>query len=70
MAATHTTSSNGRLFYSNDQQFLSIEDIYISRRHIDGHLLISLPNYDMSDLLFGTLQLHHNATDYGGDSIM
>jgi hypothetical protein len=43
-------------FDNNSQQFLSIEDIYISKQHADSHSLISLVNYDMGDLLFGTLQ--------------
>jgi hypothetical protein len=43
-------------FDNNSQQFLSIEDIYISKQHADSHPLISLVNYNMGDLLFGTLQ--------------
>jgi hypothetical protein len=43
-------------FDNNGQQFLSIEDIYISKQHADSHPLISPVNYDMGDLLFGTLQ--------------
>ena len=43
-------------FDNNGQQCLSIEDIYISRQHADGHPLVSPTNYDTGDLLFGTLQ--------------
>jgi hypothetical protein len=43
-------------FDNNGQQFLSIEDIYISRQHVDGHPLVSPANYDTGDLLFGMLQ--------------
>jgi hypothetical protein len=43
-------------FDSNDQQFLSIDSIYISRQHANGHPLISPANYDTGDLLFDTLQ--------------
>jgi hypothetical protein len=43
-------------FDNNGQQFLSIEDIYISRQHVDGHPLVSPANYDIGDLLFGMLQ--------------
>ena len=43
-------------FENNGQQFLSIDDIYISRQHANGHPLVSSANYDTGDLLFGTLQ--------------
>jgi len=43
-------------FDSNGQQFLSIEDVYINRQHIDGHPLISLAHDNTGDLLLGTLQ--------------
>jgi len=43
-------------FDNNGQQFLSIDDVYISRQHADGHPLVSLANYNTGDLLFGTLQ--------------
>jgi len=43
-------------FDNNGQQFLSIEDIYISRQHTEGHPLVSSANYDTGDLLFGMLQ--------------
>jgi hypothetical protein len=43
-------------FNSNDQQFLTIMDIYISRQHSHGHPLISPANYNTGDLLFGTLE--------------
>jgi hypothetical protein len=56
MATTHTTINNDRLLDNNGQQFLSIDDVYISRKHADGHPLVSPANYNMGDLLFGMLQ--------------
>jgi hypothetical protein len=43
-------------FNGNDQQFLSINNVYLSRQHVKGHPLISLDNYNTGDLLFGQLQ--------------
>ena len=43
-------------FDNNGQQFLSIMDTYIGRQHADAPSLISLANYNTSNLLFGTLQ--------------
>ena len=42
-------------FGNNDQRFLSIEDIYISKQHADGHPLVSPANYGTGDLLFDRL---------------
>jgi hypothetical protein len=43
-------------FNGNDQQFLSINNVYLSRQHVKGHPLISPANYNTGDLLFGQLQ--------------
>ena len=42
------------LIDNNGQQFLSIDDTYIGRKHADGPLLISPANDNTGDLLFGT----------------
>jgi hypothetical protein len=51
-------------FDDNGQQFLSINDIYISRQHANGHPLISPANYNMGDLLFSQLQHFTTATPF------
>jgi hypothetical protein len=51
-------------FDDNGQQFLSINDVYISRQHVNGHPLISPANYNTGDLLFSQLQHFTTATPF------
>jgi hypothetical protein len=53
----HILSSATIVFFdSNEQQFFTVDDIYISRQHAHGHPLISPADYDKGDLTFGALE--------------